>query len=451
MPAVYQRRADIYWSNGRAAAYVQAMQVPREHLLDSSRRPAMRKPARSALAALFASGLLIAMAAAAANAEAAGGPGTLDPSFGTGGTVLTSLAGANQEVNQALVSDAALASNGDIVASGSFGLARYLPDGKLDTSFGAGGFAQTGFGAAALAIQPNGEFVVAGQSGNDFAVARLTTTGALDPAFGHGGVVTTAFPNAADGAAADAVLVEPDGDILVGGEALVPGTTRNQPVLAQGALALYNPSGTLVSSFGSGGLVQAAAVNTNITTLGTDASGDIFTLPAHAEFSTAGQLDSSVTAEPITASSHGGTGAFLPNGQSLIGGTVGLNRGATDVQVQRFNANGSTDPTFTNPPFVFATPGDHESPAAIAVAPNGQIVVVGAHFRGTSVFGVARLDSGGSLDSSFANAGVTTTNFQGNDIAEAVVVQPNGDIIAIGSSEDNTTGAVDVALARYLG
>ena len=72
----------------------------------------MRKPARSALAALFASGLLIAMAAAAANAEAAGEPETLDTSFGTGGKVLTSLAGVNQAENQALVSDAALQPNG---------------------------------------------------------------------------------------------------------------------------------------------------------------------------------------------------------------------------------------------------------------------------------------------------------------------------------------------------
>jgi uncharacterized delta-60 repeat protein len=310
--------------------------------------------------------------------------------------------------------------------------------------------AQTGFGGAVLAIEPNGEYVVAGQaqtgpdlSQDDFAVARLTTSGALDLAFGHGGVVTTAFPNAADGAGADAVLVQANGDILAGGQALVPCTTRNQPVVAQGALALYNPSGTLVSSFGSGGLVQTAAINTNITTLGTDASGDIFALPAHAEFSPAGQLDSAVTAEPITISSHRGDGTFLPSGQSLIAGT--------DVKVQRFNADGSTDPAFSNPPFVYATPGDHESPAAVAVAPNGQIVVVGAHFRGTSVFGVARLNSGGSLDSGFANAGVLTTDFQADDIAEAIVVQPNGDIVAAGFSENNTTGAVDVALARYLG
>jgi hypothetical protein len=63
MPAGYQGRIDIYWSNGRVAAYVQTGQVPRQHLPGSLRRPDMRKPARLALAALFASGLLIAMAA----------------------------------------------------------------------------------------------------------------------------------------------------------------------------------------------------------------------------------------------------------------------------------------------------------------------------------------------------------------------------------------------------
>jgi uncharacterized delta-60 repeat protein len=150
------------------------------------------------------------------------------------------------------------------------------------------------------------------------------------------------------------------------------------------------------------------------------------------------------------ASSHGGDGAFLPSGQSLIAGDVGLGRGATDVQVQRFNADGSTDPAFNNPPFAYASPGDHESPAAIAVQPNGQIVVVGAHFRGTSVFGVARLDTSGSLDSAFGNSGVLTTSFQGGDAASAVLIQPDGDIVAIGSSE-NDTGVTDIALARYLG
>jgi Domain of unknown function (DUF5122) beta-propeller len=63
----------------------------------------------------------------------------------------------------------------------------------------------------------------------------------------------------------------------------------------------------------------------------------------------------------------------------------------------------------------------------------------------------ARLDANGSLDSTFGTGGVLTTSFQGSDTGLAVLIQPNGDIVAIGSSEDNATGVTDIALARYLG
>jgi uncharacterized delta-60 repeat protein len=414
----------------------------------------MRRRAPTALAALFASGLLIAMAAAATSAGAAAAAGTLDTSFGTGGKVLTNLgAGANGEQIQAIVSDAALQSNGDIAVSGNFGLVRYLPNGKLDASFGTKGLAQTGFAVAGLAIEPNGDYLAVGQSENGFALARLTTAGTLDPSFGSGGVATTPFPNAADGAAADAVLVEANGDILVAGQASVPGTTRNQPVIAEGALALYNANGTPDTAFGSGGLVQSTASVGNITNLGIDASGDIFVLPAHAEFSPAGVPDSSVTPETITASSTGGDSTFLSTGQTLTAGTVAVGRSTTDVQVQEFNANGSVSSAFDNPPFTFtgAQFAGHQSPEAITVQPNGQIVVVGSDFDGSSLFGVARLNASGSLDSAFGTAGVLTTSFQGDDIATAVLIQPDGDIVAIGDSENNTTGVTDIALARYLG
>jgi len=419
----------------------------------------MRRPARSALAALFASGLLIAMAAAAASAQAAGGPGTLDPSFGTGGKALTDLGdnSAGAQIN-AVVSDAALQSNGDIVVSGNFGLVRYLPSGTLDTSFGTNGLATTTRTATGLAIEPDGDYLaaVAGTTASGvsaFEVTRFTPAGQLDPTFGTAGVVTTAFPNASDGAIADAVLVEPNGDILVGGQANVPGTSRNEPVVTDGALAMYNSNGTLDTSFGSGGLVQSTSSIGNITNLGIDASGDIFALPAHAEFSPAGQLDSSVTAETITASSPGGDNAFLPDGQSVSATSVSVAKHNTDVQATMFNANGAAAAAFDNPPFTFtgAELAGFQSPGAVAVQPNGQIVIAGSSFEDTSVFGLARLDTNGSLDSTFGTNGVLTTSFQGDDGATAVLIQPNGDIVAIGFSEDNTTGVTDIALARYLG
>jgi uncharacterized delta-60 repeat protein len=394
-------------------------------------------------AAAVASAALVSLGATQPAFAAAGG---LDPTFGTGGTVLTT----NLPVG--VVNDAVLQPNGDIIVGGSSGLVRYLPNGRVDTSFGTNGLAQTSFSVNGLAIQPNGEFVTAGGANGDFTVARFTTSGSLDPAFGTGGVVNTPFPKAADGASADAVLVEPNGDILAGGQASLPGPSYHQPIVVQGALARYNPNGTLDSVFGTGGIVQSPAITSNITNLGLDTAGDIFVLPAHAEFSPAGQLDSSVTPAAITASSHGGTSEFLPTGQSLMATIVGFGHGQYKAQVQRFNADGSLDPAFSNPPFTYTgSPfASHDSPGGIAVQADGKVVVVGAHFQGTSVFGAARLNPGGSLDSGFGTAGVLTTNFQGNDIARAVLIQPNGDILAIGNSANNQTGVGGAALARYL-
>jgi len=414
---------------------------------------------RKHIAAALTIGVVSLVSVAVARPAYAQAAGSLDPTFGTGGKVLTDLGdnSAGAQI-QAVVSDAALQSNGDIVVSGNFGLVRYLPNGKLDTSFGTKGLATTTGSAAGLAIEPNGDYLAVGagttSSGvSTFAVTRFTSSGRLDPTFGSDGVVTTTFPGASDGAAADAVLVEPDGDILVGGQASVPGTSRNEPVITEGALALYSSSGTLEESFGSGGIVQSTSSIGNIANLGIDASGDIFVLPAHAEFSPSGQLDSGVTAETIVTNSQGGDNAFLPNGQSVSATSVSVAKHNTDVQATLFNANGTVDSAFDNPPFTYtgAELAGFQSPGAAAVQPNGQIVIAGSSFKDTSVFGLARLDTNGSLDTTFGSAGVLTTSFQGDDGATAVLIQPNGDIVAAGFSENNTTGVTDIALARYIG
>jgi uncharacterized delta-60 repeat protein len=414
---------------------------------------------RKQIAAALTIGVVSLVSVAVARPAYAQAAGSLDPTFGTGGKVLTNLGdnSAGAQI-QAVVSDAALQSNGDIVVSGNFGLVRYLPGGKLDTSFGTRGLATTTGSAAGLAIEPNGDYLAVGagttSSGvSTFEVTRFTSVGKLDPTFGNNGVVTTTFPGASDGAAADAVLVEPDGNILVGGQASVPGTTRNEPVITEGALALYSSAGALEESFGSGGIVQSTSSIGNIANLGIDASGDIFVLPAHAEFSPTGQLDSSVTAETIVTSSQGGDNAFLPNGQSVSATSVSVAKHNTDVQATLFNANGTVDSAFDNPPFTYtgAELAGFQSPGAAAVQPNGQIVIAGSSFKDTSVFGLARLDTNGSLDSTFGSTGVLTTSFQGDDGATAVLIQPNGDIVAVGFSENNTTGVTDIALARYIG
>ena len=116
-----------------------------------------------------------------------------------------------------------------------------------DTTFGNGGFAATGFseGVAAngdgwLAVQPDGKILWAGSAPDpngltsDFAIARFNPDGTLDSGFGTGGRVTTQFfnpPMAGAQQGAAALLVQPDGKILAVGEGNTP--TQNELFLAR--------------------------------------------------------------------------------------------------------------------------------------------------------------------------------------------------------------------------
>src|SRR5579883_1834481 len=76
----------------------------------------------------------------------------------------------------------------------------------------------------------------------------LLSPGDLDPTFGNGGVVTTSFPGFQVSAVGKSVAVQPDGRLVVAGDA---GPNNRQGI----ALARYNPDGSLDTSFGTGGLV----------------------------------------------------------------------------------------------------------------------------------------------------------------------------------------------------
>src|SRR5438094_959933 len=197
------------------------------------------------------------------------GPGDLAPSFGTGGRVLTDFGGGDGARALALQAD------GRIVVAGSssagafgsdFALARYNSNGSLDPSFGTGGRVLTDFGgddeARALALQDDGKIVVAGGAGGmfvaagfsaagggqDFALARYNSDGGLDLSFGTGGRVLTDFGGDDEAAA---LALQADGKIVVAGFSDAGG-------FALAALARYNPNGAVDASFGSGRQVLAA-------------------------------------------------------------------------------------------------------------------------------------------------------------------------------------------------
>ena len=191
--------------------------------------------------------------------------GTPDVSFGNGGLVTTDFTSGNDAAAAiAMQADGRIvvAGTSNTFPTGDdFALARYNPDGSLDASFGNGGLVTTDFASLdelglALAIQADGRIVVAGGTGSvfpaieDFALARYNPDGTLDTSFGSGGLVTTDFGSQLE--FAQALAVQADGRIVAAG-----GTAVNRPPLFfdDFALARYHGNGDLDLSFGIGGLV----------------------------------------------------------------------------------------------------------------------------------------------------------------------------------------------------
>ena len=176
--------------------------------------------------------------------------GSLDSGFGTGGKVTTDFGGSSGATALAIQADGKLVAAG--VAGDDFALARYNPNGSLDPNFGIGGKVTTDFGgsdrANALAIQADGKLVTAGVAGDHFALARYNPDGSLDSNFGTGGKVTTDFGDS-NGVGARDLAIQADGKLVVVGTKVV-GFLGNDF-----ALARFNADGTLDSSFGTGGKV----------------------------------------------------------------------------------------------------------------------------------------------------------------------------------------------------
>jgi len=157
--------------------------------------------------------------------------GTLDAGFGTGGRLTTPFATPNNSSNVSAES-VAVQQDGKIVAAGlaafDVALARYTSDGTLDPSFGTGGRVTTSISPSydqtfSVAVQPDGKIVAAGRTvtlsdGNFHSLLlRYNSNGVLDTAFGAGGNVTNIFGVANE--AVSSIAVQPDGKIVAAGGA----------------------------------------------------------------------------------------------------------------------------------------------------------------------------------------------------------------------------------------
>jgi uncharacterized delta-60 repeat protein len=202
--------------------------------------------------------------------------GSLDTSFSGDGKQTTVIVGAPYSVNEA--TGVAIQGDGKIVAVGragdsdagyiDFGLARYNVNGSLDTSFSGDGKQTTSFGgfggASGVALQGDGKIVAVGGTGDDdFALARYNPDGSLDTSFSGDGKQTTDFLFGGGDAAGD-VAIQANGRIVAVGNAGGGATGYDF------ALARYNSDGSLDlgfsgdgrkrTSFGAGGFEGARGV-----------------------------------------------------------------------------------------------------------------------------------------------------------------------------------------------
>jgi uncharacterized delta-60 repeat protein len=188
--------------------------------------------------------------------------GSLDPTFGNGGTVIAPVPGSFE------IQDAVLQPDGKIVIAGTtpfspflsrdFALIRLLPSGAADTSFDGDGLATADFGqietGMSVIVLGDGRLVLAGWRSpttanyGDFALVRFMPGGALDTTFGNGGLATA---DSGDPDLARQLIALPNGKLLVAGHTALSGAPEDL------LLARFQPDGALDASFGTAGFVRS--------------------------------------------------------------------------------------------------------------------------------------------------------------------------------------------------
>jgi len=142
-----------------------------------------------------------------------------------------------------------------------------------------------------------------------------------------------------------------------------------------------------------------------------------------------------------------------PDGKLVAAGyTAHLGVAKYDVAVVRYGADGSLDPTFGNGGKVTTAIGSAFDRAhALVLQPDGKLVAAGSTYNQATNydFALVRYNSDGSLDATFGSNGKVTTSIAGGaDEAFALVLQPDGKLVAAGYANQGATSN-DFALARY--
>jgi len=393
--------------------------------------------------------------------------GALDKSFGSGGIAFAQVPNMNAEGPR----DILVQPDGKIIVVGSafnfpngvVSLARWNPNGSLDTGFGNSGVVITDLlprsdSANSIALQADGKIVVAGQTKREIAgqkgyvfdifVIRYNSDGSLDTSFDSDGIVFTHY---SDNNIIDDIAVQPDGKILIGGN------------WGGGFLLIrYNSNGSLDTTFDGDGIATNPTFAGSITSMALQPDGKIVlagsthTDAVLARYNSNGTVDSSFDGDGIISIPIGisvtsyGT-ALQADGKILVTGSGRVNfPNRTELTLLRLNSNGSPDTGFDGDGLAVASiPGGTsfgDTGFDVRAQSDGKIIVIGTSSQNPApVFAILRYQPNGSLDTSFDGDGIATPGSGGN----AMAFQPDGKIIVGGAASVDGT-FYDLSVSRFL-
>jgi uncharacterized delta-60 repeat protein len=311
---------------------------------------------------------------------------------------------------------------------------RLNADFSIDTSFVYG----TGFNAeaSAIAIQPDGKILVGGNftQYNGTArnrIVRLNTDGSLDTTFSIGSGFNNQVWN---------IVIQPDGKILCGGD-----FTQYSGSSISGVVRLTS-TGAIDTTFANLSPINSTVFQTTLQSDGKIYIGGIFssvsgvTCGGIMRLNSNGTIDNTFQLSGFTTG--GGQGLYAvsidPSGKIMCGGSFttysGVSRGA---DIARLNTDGTYDTTFAVGSGITGA-----SRFVVDIIPtNGKYFVTGVfdNFNGASVGSIMRLNSDGSLDTTF-NTG-TGVGYDTNSFATPGYIQSDGNynISGVFSAYNGTT------------
>jgi len=403
-------------------------------------------------------------------------PGTIDSTFnGTGMVILD-----NGFLD--LYQDVKIQSDGKIIAVGTtydasyaadFQVTRLLDDGSYDPSFGNNGVFRyhLGYetGAYACEIKDDGKILVSGISMDNFGgfemlLIRLDENGTLDPAFGEAGVALFDYGPGED--QVYAMTQDIDGRILLAGN-IVDEVYNRVP-----AVVRFNKNGTLDESFGESGVAKVPVVESDnrFTCIGIDPDGKIVA-GGHisnglswyslllARFDNDGVLDSSFGVDGVVNMNLNNVDdkffdlKINNSGEIMATGFTAL---APDYNfhflLMKFDQNGTLVPAFGNNGMVVLGETSMNVGYAMDILPDDKIVVAGSLGEKApmdSDWGIWKFNADGSLDDTFGDGGIVTTEVTTEEFDEAlgIAVQEDGNLVVAGKFRmDNN---INFGVVRY--